>query len=214
MSNRIASLIGFVAFLAVQDPGLGQLASAPDDLPWAVDRPLIWDDFRGPVDSGTAPDNVASTAASLGWSYALHVEHDAEHCVYLISAVETQAVFDRARSWVRPGHATAPVLTHEQGHFDIAQIFKLEFDARARELLDSPLGCTGDSGDTAVADADAKAKATIQRLADSIWQDYLAAQELYDERTEHGLDAGEQARWTARIAAALHGEPWQVPAND
>jgi hypothetical protein len=197
---------------------VGQTQSQPatnrDELLWGAERPLVWDDFRGPVDQSTAPDNVASTAASLGWSYALRVERDEERCIYLISAVETQAVFDRARSWVRPGHATAPVLTHEQGHFDIAQIFKLEFDARAEHLLESPLGCSGDSSDAAVADADAKAKDALDRLADSVWQDYLAVQELYDERTDHGLDSAQQERWSANIAAALQGAPWRVPEDE
>lgn len=211
---RAIPLLSICASILV---GLGAVQAqpplGPHEIRWAADRPLRWSDFQGLADPAVPAGNVAMTAASVGWGYELDLEWGRRSCAYRISAFETHAVFDRATSWVRPGHETAPVLEHEQGHFDIAQIFKLQLDERARELLAVPGTCKGASVNAALEQADEKANAKLSALANAVWREHLAAQQAYDDRTAHGMRLESQRRWSESIARALRGEPWQAPAG-
>ena len=47
---------------------------AADEIVWQADRPLVWTDFEGRVRDNGNERRVASTTASLGWTYGYEVE--------------------------------------------------------------------------------------------------------------------------------------------
>lgn len=175
------------------------------EIPWRADRPLKWEDFTGPVAARAAPENVAVTAASLGWSYEYALERAGASCIYRITRIEAWAVFDPSASWVKPGHRTASVLAHEQGHFDITQIHKLRFEQDSRRLVGATGTCTGGSTRRASKSVAAEVEQRVQPLYDRAWREHTRAQEAYDRETRHGMDAAAQQRWSQRIAAGLKG---------
>jgi hypothetical protein len=105
--------------------------------------------------------------------------------------------------------ATAALLKHEQGHFDITKVMadkaKASLKAKAATLTATEVGC----GKTAATDA---AQATFDALdastvLSSLQQDWIdsmnQAQSDYDDETNHGLKKAEQATWLTEIAGGL-----------
>jgi predicted secreted Zn-dependent protease len=190
-----------VAMIAVTSALLA--GSVNGEIVWSVDRPLSWHDFRGPVARGAAPREVAVTAATLGWSFRYVLEIADGDCSYRITTLDTIARFDPEQSWVRPGHATASVLAHEQGHFDIAEIHRRKLDAATARYV----GSVGACGGRGMKRAERLVEADIERLIgphyERIAHEHGEMQRRYDRETGHGMVGPAQADWLARIAGEL-----------
>ena len=184
-------------------------AGARPDIAWDANRPLTWDDFAGPVATDVHTKQVAATAASLGWAYHYRVEQSNGACVYLITDIRVSAVFDPNRSWVKPGHGTTAVLAHEQGHFDIAQIYKLMFDDMTREFVGAARECKGDSAKRISKFVDNDIARLLGNLYEQTWEQHTEAQATYDAETNHGTHAAAQEQWLARIATGLRNHGWE-----
>jgi hypothetical protein len=182
-----------------------QVASAnpAPAISWQADRPLTWADFQGPVPRTARKERVAATAASLSWSYEYEVQWSPGDCTYEITHIDTSALFDPGSSWVRPGHRTDAVLQHEQGHFDIAQIFEQKLRVRSRELVGVKRDCRGRSARQANRHAESAAADLMGQVFDQLWREYQDRQESYDRDTRHGIDRAAQAAWTLDIKAAI-----------
>jgi hypothetical protein len=95
---------------------------AQTNIPWSAERPLTWADFQGTPPRGI--DRDAYTYYGISASF----ERDGEGRI----TAEVSCVFMPAESWVRPpAKASAPLLAHEQLHFDLAELHARRF---AREL--------------------------------------------------------------------------------
>ena len=88
------SLLRHVAVVAVGVLLTVASVSADEELVWKPQRPLRWEDFKGSVPLGAPRQNVAMTAASLRWSYSYSLEWSRGSCVYEITSIETDALFD------------------------------------------------------------------------------------------------------------------------
>ncbi len=178
------------------------------EIQWSVKRPLRWDDFLGTVDTDASTENIALTATLLRWSYEYEIERDNHSCFYQITDLYAQAIFNQGDSWVKPSHRTAVVLNHEQGHFDLTQIYKLIFDERAHHLIDFRNTCEGDTIEEAVEFTEGRAVVQAETLFEDVWQSYRSTQETYDDQTHHGILMETQSLWTERIHRALRLEQW------
>lgn len=178
------------------------------EIVWSAGRPLNWRDFEAPVARGAAPDNVAVTTSSLRWTYEYELDGSASACTYRILDVRSTAVFDGARSWVRPDHRMAHVLAHEQGHFDITQVFKLVFDAAAANGVGATGSCKGKNAPRASASVEDAVERTIGALYQDVWRAHTSAQRAYDAETGHGTRRRAQQRWLELISAGLRGQRW------
>lgn len=188
-------------------------AAAAREVIWSAARPLTWADFTGPVARAAAPDNVAVTTASLVWTYEYDVQRSGGRCAYRILDIRSEAVFDGTRSWVRPGHRTAAVLAHEQGHFDITQIHKLAFERAVRDLIGTSDPCRGRSMRRASAEAQTAIAGIVKPIYERIWREHMRLQAAYDTDTRHGIDAEAQRRWLERIAEGLRRGSWDTRAG-
>src|SRR2546423_4065612 len=79
-------------------------------IPWRPARRLTWDDYQ--CDPVRNTDAVASTSTSLGISYQLV---DSKLTYHITCG------FSKSKSWGLL--KTDYILAHEQGHFDITEIF-------------------------------------------------------------------------------------------
>ncbi|MCC6402136.1 MAG: DUF922 domain-containing protein [Flavobacteriales bacterium] len=150
---------------------------AQTNIPWSAERPLTWADFQGTPPRGI--DRDAYTYYGISASF----ERDGEGRI----TAEVSCVFMPAESWVRPpAKASAPLLAHEQLHFDLAELHARRF---ARELP-AQLGGAGP-------------EAAFQRAHDRMMARLREEQERYDRDTDHGRDAAAQARWAADVRRRL-----------
>ncbi|HEX7081692.1 MAG TPA: hypothetical protein VF329_11815 [Gammaproteobacteria bacterium] len=171
---------------------------------WSAGRPLVWSDFRGPVDPDAPPRTAASTSSSLTLGYELEVRQD-RRCTFVITSIETLATFEPSASWVKPGQRTAEVLEHEQGHFDITQVHKMIPDREARGLVGDERRCPSGAAMEAI---QARAAAIVAEVRDRVWADLRDVQERYDAETAHGTQRAAQREWSARIEEALRRGRW------
>jgi hypothetical protein len=214
MRGLVLTVLGSVliaAGCASPGPTARPGTTAARDINWDARRPLAWSDFRGPADGNAATERVAMTAATLRWNYEYALEREASRCRYWIEQVGSEAVFNQADSWVRPGYLTDTILRHEQGHFDLTELYKRELDARTADLIGARATCSGATLDDAVAAAERGAAERVQAVFDAIWEMYTATQALYDRSTQHGTLADEQALWSRAISEALASGRWQPP---
>lgn len=165
-------------------------------------RQLGWEDFRGPAPVGLEPPGrrhpmvVAQTATSVAldaWEPSLSAAAEGGWLARA-TRVCVRAYMHKYRSGKasrRPGRA---VLAHEQGHFDIAQLFAGILAARIEAL-------------SVRAGSPPEARTALRR---EIWAIYAGTmvefeqmQKRYERRTSFGRSRAQQARWTEEVAARL-----------
>lgn len=198
--------IGAALLAAVAGFGLG---SAPaqqtgDGIAWDEQRPLTWDDFQGPVDPEAAPTAAALTAASLSLGYELEVTRG-RGCEFEITKIETSAEFHPQHSWVRDRARTEAVLEHEQGHFDLTEIFRSALEREAARLVGQPRRCRAGADMAAI---EAEVGELVGQIRESIFAELDSVQRQYDAETGHGTLPDVQRAWTERIREALRRGAW------
>lgn len=167
----------------VLDDEVDRQLAANDALPWAADRKLAWDDFRG-----TAPlsgQEGALTAYSLFYGIRCSGQHFQFRVV---------AAFLPHDSWVKPvvlsdAQRRVNTLQHEQTHFDIAEVYARRMRQRFAEVY-NPCGTSREALDT---------------IANRYITDEAGAQARYDDETRHGLTAARQRQWDADVKRMLAG---------
>ena len=186
------------------------LAEEETEIEWTPSARLSLNDFRGEGPAGTDDQRVAATAGSLAWSYSYSVQWSRDSCHFRINSISSRALFHSDKSWVRPGHATERVLQHEQGHFDILQLYKQRFDDRAREFTGLMHTCEGRTERRATRDTQETIDRLVGAVYDEVWRDYRSRQETYDRETRHGTDEREQGEWSAEIESSLRAARGQA----
>ena len=143
-------------------------------LDWSHSRKLTWADYKASPNPGS--DAAASTTTYLGITYNI-TTNDFSY------AIESR--FSKTRSWGL--HKTPYILSHEQGHFDISEIFARKLNKKMREYRFD--------------------RKTYQKDLKKIYQDILdekeEMQDEYDTETRHSINKEKQAEWLKRIAKML-----------
>lgn len=143
-------------------------------LPWANGRPLTWEDFL--CEPKRNSDAVALTSTALGISY-----NASNHQLHY----EITCGFSKEKSWgiLR----TSYILAHEQGHFDITEIFARKLH---KELLDYKFNRRTFRQDVNV-------------IYDRVVKEKENFQFAYDGITDHSRNKTMQKEWLEKIAFLL-----------
>jgi hypothetical protein len=143
-------------------------------IPWVTRRTLNWEDFQCAPKRNT--DAVASTSTSLGLSYQLNRGE---------LSFEITCNFSKLKSWGLV--KTDYILAHEQGHFDITELF-------ARKLNESLSKYQFN-------------KHSYREDINRIYQDIVAQkeemQQAYDGETDHSRKRRLQNEWHEAIEKML-----------
>lgn len=146
---------------------------------WDEKRRLTWADFRGKVPPAAVP--AATTASGISYKYSANLIH---HEVEL--DFEVSAYFYPNESWYKPEVCDDLILSHEQLHFDIAELF-------ARKMRDK-LRRTSFSDNV---------KEEIRDIYADILKELEEFQDQYDWETGFSRNAKKQLEWNKKIAKAL-----------
>lgn len=149
-------------------------SDAQNVLAWDSAAKLTWADFQGKVD--VASSFSASTVSGINYKFQLNSDGYSDSIV---------AVFYRAESWVRFRNDDG--LAHEQGHFDITEIFARKLRKRIREFIPKR----------------GSLSQQLKQLYDEVEADREATESLYDEETKHSADGERQAYWKEKIRDQL-----------
>lgn len=151
-----------------------------ESIPWNMSRRLSWDDFLCEPQKNS--DAVASTSTSLGIAY--QVEHG--DLTYSITCN-----FSKLKSWglLRTDY----ILAHEQGHFDITEIFARKLFKALQEYQFN--------------------RKTYRQDVNAIYKDIVQQKEdmqaAYDGLTDHSRNRKVQYEWLQKINQLLdETAPW------
>lgn len=167
-------LLGWALVLPKQDD---------ETLLWRSDNRLSWDDFKGNV-----PLNARAAAITAsGITYSFSTSGTAED---MEVAFEVVTYFYPTKSWYQPALCDSLILSHEQLHFDISELY-------ARKLKKRLLAETYTYGNVK-----SKVKSIYQdnnRLLDDF-------QNKYDDETNFSRNREKQEVWRLQVEKALQEE--------
>lgn len=143
---------------------------AQDTIQWRIDDKLKWEDFQGNPD--TTSEYKAITAAEV--KYILS---------YTVSSftVKVTCAFDKRKSWTSSSDSVG--LAHEQGHFDIAEIFARKLRKAFKEYIFNPNTI----------------EAEFKKIFSSIKAERKAFNDLYDKETNFSRNKTKQGYWNKKI---------------
>jgi Bacterial protein of unknown function (DUF922) len=142
---------------------------------WKASRQLTWNDYKGRPDPGS--DAAASTTTYLGIEYKM----DEKGFTYKI-----QCRFSITSSWGKS--KTDFILKHEQGHFDIAEIFARKLNKKMGEYQFNKTTYKND----------------LKTIYDGITTEKEMFQDLYDSETDHSRKKEKQVEWLKKIEQMLN----------
>jgi len=155
-------------------------AQTQRDLTWPQHPTLTWDDFQA------QPPKVAvypSALSDTGFKYQLL-------CRNGLLDIDSHAFFSPSGSWVKPSDKNAELLKHEQGHYDMAELYARRL---RRAIQDAKTSC----------DDKAKANAAGEKMVGEFQTGWQNAERKYEEDTGQGTDVARQNDASNRIAADL-----------
>jgi predicted secreted Zn-dependent protease len=167
--KRIVLFIFFVLPFTVT----GQTESN-DMLTWSSKR-LSWDDYKAKPDPDS--DAAASTATVLSIDYSISSKS---------FGYKIKSYFSKARSWGL--HKTDYILRHEQGHFDIAEIYARKLHKRMQEYVFNKRTYQKD----------------LKKIYEDVAEEKSEMQEEYDKETRHSINREKQAEWLKKIERLLN----------
>jgi len=150
-------------------------ARQDDDLiKWSSDRKLRWSDYLAQPD--TRSGAAATTSTQIGFEY--HIRNN--NLTYTITCK-----FSKAKSWGR--YKNDYILSHEQGHFDIAEIFTRKLVKSLREYSFTASSYKND----------------LRKIYSDTMQDKEKLQQQYDNETDYSRNKPEQEVWLKKIKSML-----------
>jgi hypothetical protein len=141
---------------------------------WSPAKKLSWSDYKGNADPASGA--AASTATYLGIDYNFGPEG---------FSYKINCSFSKTKSWGL--HKNDHILGHEQGHFDIAEIF-------ARKLNEKMKKYRFDKNNY---------KKDLKKIYEDILNEKEEMQNKYDEETNHSIIKDKQSEWLKKIQKML-----------
>jgi predicted secreted Zn-dependent protease len=145
-----------------------------DALTWSASRKLTWSDYK------TSPNPKSDAAATTSTSLSIDYHISGSQFSYTI-----KSWFSRSRSWGR--HKTDYILSHEQGHFDIAEIYARKLNQRMSTYQFNKNSYQKE----------------LNRIYNEVADEKAAVQQQYDRETRHSIDEVRQAEWLKKISRML-----------
>lgn len=145
-----------------------------ETLDWSPNHRLTWADYK--ASPNTSSDAAASTTTYLSIEYNISGNDFSFHI---------SSKFSKTRSWGL--YKTDYILSHEQGHFDIAEIFARLLNKRMSEYSFNRRTYNRD----------------LKRIYDEVTDAKEEMQDQYDRETNHSINKAKQQEWLVKIRNLL-----------
>ena len=143
-------------------------------LTWSAGRKLTWADYKAKPNPDS--DAAASTTTYLGIDYKISSTS---------FSYKIESRFSKTRSWGL--HKTEYILSHEQGHFDIAEVFARKLHKKMSEYKFDRKTYQKD----------------LKKIYEEVTKEKEETQNEYDRETRHSINKEKQAEWLKKIAKML-----------
>lgn len=150
-----------------------------ETIPWDSEQRLSWSDFKAtPSNQGRA---AAITASGISYQFSTMESNGVYELDYTV-----HTYFYPNKSWYHPEVCDEVILSHEQLHFDITELF-----ARKMRRLLSETKFTKN------------VKSEVRAIYRRINNELADFQNLYDDETNFSRDREKQSQWNKKIEDAL-----------
>lgn len=161
---------------------IGSLFAQTSKYIWRKNMDLVWKDFKGIPNYKSGYGAVTAYGITFSKNF---VEDSLE--------IKIQTYFIENKSWVNKSMATDDLLTHEKGHFNLAELYARKL---RKELLSQKLSISN-----------------CDKITNEIYKNYFklldAEQDNYDRETNHSKEEEKQKDWNAKIEKGLEDlEPY------
>ncbi len=151
-----------------------------ETISWHSDKRLSWDDFKGNVPSKA--NAAAITTSGITYNFSTSGTKD-----NLQVDFKVDTFFYPTKSWYQPELCDEGILSHEQLHFDISELYARKMKRRlADEMFNYET-----------------VKAKVKSIYREINEELDSFQKLYDQETNFSRDIAKQEEWIVKIAKAL-----------
>lgn len=147
---------------------------------WNEHRKLSWDDFKGAAENADY-ESAAATCCSIGFRIINTKDGFPRLSVYNTFYVD--------KSWVKEDAHIESILAHEQGHFDLCELYTRKLRMRFATV------------DITIANE----KVELMKIYSELNDEYEACQQAYERETAHGTRIADQKRWQEVITNGLRG---------
>jgi len=150
-----------------------------ETIAWSQENKLTCEDFKG-----EAPNNAraaATTASGISYQSSTSGSSGEIELDYLVSTF-----FYPNKSWYQPSLCDSLILSHEQLHFDISELYARKMRNR---LASSPFT--------------QNVKAEVKQIYKEVLEELEEFQNLYDDQTNFSRDLEQQLIWDNKIQEAL-----------
>lgn len=149
--------------------------SNEETIEWSASRKLNWGDYKATPNPSS--DAAATTTTYVGIEYKISNDNFSYfiHCR-----------FSKDRSWGL--HKTDYILSHEQGHFDIAELFARKLHKEMSNYVFNKKSFQKD----------------LKKIYNSIMEERESLQNQYDKETNHSINKEKQAEWLKKIQSLLN----------
>lgn len=155
-------------------PKLHSARTDEELLRWSTAHRLTWSDYHGSPDPQS--DAAASTTTYLGVDY---------HFTSNGFSYKIDSRFSKTRSWGL--YQTEYILSHEQGHFDIAEVFARKLHKKMSEYQFDRKNYQKD----------------LKKIYEDIIEEKEETQNNYDKETRHSINKQKQYEWLEKIDQML-----------
>ena len=180
-----------------------------DIIIWSKDRKLAWDDFVGTPDP---KDGHSALTRSVYYHKADPIiKKNGKKCEYQLGNIKTYALFRKSGSWIKFTPLTEmtedQLLEHEQGHFDIGEIYRRIFEVELLKEAKKLHECRGSGIKEIQKNADKKTEKILKRLTRIVITKRNQYNEKYEDETNHGVNYDIQKKYTKEIQEQLMKNP-------
>ena len=146
---------------------------------WSAENRLSWDDFKAapPENGGVA----ATTASGISYYFSSTETNGKMEVDFTV-----RTYFYPSKSWYIPEICNEVILSHEQLHFDISELFARKFRAKLAATTFTP-----------------DIKAEVREIYQQINKELANFQKKYDQETDFSRNVAQQQAWNAAIKEAL-----------
>lgn len=169
-----------------------------DALFWSKENFLSWSDFQ--ADSNPSAFEDASSKIKFHFTWTVDSEMKTGKVYYEIKNIHLSTYFLRHLSWVRRGQNSPNLLKHEQGHFDLAELSRIDIEEKIQNSFYNKKFLTrGKNEEEQKQFAREDSGMMISKELEK-WNQYLSQKrEEYGRNTEFGLNLKSQQEYNTKF---------------
>lgn len=202
-------------FIELIDNQISQLHhehSIVDFVVWKKGQRLTIEDFIGNIPHNASP--IVIGQSNVGLDIAPRIIPDfinGEPCRYTIIKIESVAIFDRDKSWLKEKAKNERGLNHEQRHFDISEIHARIFKEHLEEFFSNKIFPCPETYSESLEDV------IIREIYDSSFHIHeemvereIQVENQYETETDAGRLPEAQKKWDDKIDSCLYGDWFRI----